>query len=325
MARARRDGAGQRTTSDAQLAMPSNAFNAAARSPAKPAKKAAVNLTKKATAKPASKRKRGRSVPPAAAAQGTVPTAHEPVKKPRQAQAPRPVGAEAAPPPPARSQSARRVTTAGGPSTPRHMAETKETLTAKVAAKWGEVKALQKTKGAEVELEALMGELLTLKAQYNEVAATKAPGQPKGGTKCRMCANSALKEAHTCGRARPVGAGAGKCNAAHKRAATAFLESESEEDSEQDSEQDFDEEEEDPAPVKDNVKVMAVGVHSGLAKAADYATTGNMKLSSPHYRDKPDTERVTGVANIQPAGTSSPSACEQFHGQCLTLIGALFA
>ena len=32
MARARRDGAGQRTTSDEQLAMPSNAFNAAARS-----------------------------------------------------------------------------------------------------------------------------------------------------------------------------------------------------------------------------------------------------------------------------------------------------
>jgi hypothetical protein len=53
MARARRDGAGQRTTSDEQLAMPSNAFNAAARSSAKPAKKAAVNLTKKATAKPA--------------------------------------------------------------------------------------------------------------------------------------------------------------------------------------------------------------------------------------------------------------------------------
>jgi hypothetical protein len=201
------------------------------------------------------------------------------------------------------------------------MAETKETLTAKVAAKWGEVKALEKAKGAEDELQALLGELETLKAQYKEVAATKAPGQPKGGTKCRMCANSALKEAHTCGRARPVGAGAGKCNAAQKRAAIAFLESESEED----SEQDFDEEEEDPAPVKDNVKVMAVGVHSGLAKAADYASTGNMKLSSPHYRDKPDTERVTGVANIQPAGKSSPSACEQFHGQCLTLIGALFA
>jgi hypothetical protein len=33
MTRARRDGAGQRTTSDAQLAMPSNAFNAIARSP----------------------------------------------------------------------------------------------------------------------------------------------------------------------------------------------------------------------------------------------------------------------------------------------------